>query len=118
MVVPTIEVLLTQCDISTTRSSGPGGQHVNKTDSAVQLYHRPTGLRLKVSEHRSQYMNKQVALARLRELLQQRELAEVQRRSALHHKKQAKRRPRNVKEKILKNKKLNSVKKNLRKVDY
>lgn len=118
MAVPTLEVLLTQCEISTTRSSGPGGQHVNKTDSAVQLLHRPTGIRLKASEHRSQYMNKQVALARLRELLQQRELAEVQRRATLHHKKQAKRRPRNVKEKILKNKKLNSAKKNLRKVDY
>lgn len=106
--------LLAQCDITTTRSSGSGGQHVNKTDSAVQLYHRPTGIRLKVSEHRSQYLNKQAAVLRLQELLELRALQAEQRRAALHHKKQAKRRPRSVKEKILKTKKFNSQKKKLR----
>ncbi len=58
--------LLAQCEVHTYRSSGPGGQHRNKTSSAVRLYHRPTGLAGKGEEDRSQHVNKRRALRRLR----------------------------------------------------
>jgi peptide chain release factor len=47
------------------RASGPGGQHVNKTNSAVRVTHLPTGLVATAQEERSQYRNKVLALARL-----------------------------------------------------
>jgi protein subunit release factor B len=58
--------LLDQCDVSTFRSSGKGGQHVNKTDSAVRLVHRPSGIVVISRKDRSQYMNKKECLANLR----------------------------------------------------
>ncbi len=61
------EDLLDECDVETFRSSGKGGQHVNKTESAVRLRHEPTGLVVTCQEERSQFMNKQIALGKLRE---------------------------------------------------
>ncbi len=58
--------LLEECDVLTYRASGPGGQKRNKTDSAVRLAHRPTGLAAIGTESRSQHENKSRALARLR----------------------------------------------------
>jgi peptide chain release factor len=55
--------------IETCRSSGPGGQHVNKTESAVRVIHLPTGITALAGEERSQHMNKKLALARLDALL-------------------------------------------------
>ncbi len=52
------------------RSSGPGGQHVNKTNSAVRITHLPTGIKIKVESERSQHRNKQIAIERLFLLLQ------------------------------------------------
>lgn len=58
--------LLRECEVETFRSSGPGGQHVNKTESAVRLKHTPTGLVVSSQEHRSQHQNKQECLEKLR----------------------------------------------------
>lgn len=55
--------------IETKRASGPGGQHVNKTESAVRLVHLPTGIAVESQAGRSQIMNHQIALCKLRALL-------------------------------------------------
>ena len=59
--------LLRECEVATFRSSGPGGQHVNKTESAVRLTHIPTGVVVTSQHERSQHRNKQICLEKLRE---------------------------------------------------
>ena len=54
--------LLADCDVTTFRASGPGGQHRNVTDSAVRLIHRPSGIMVTCSGHRSQHRNRREAL--------------------------------------------------------
>jgi peptide chain release factor len=49
----------------TMRASGPGGQHVNRTESAVRVTHIPTGVQAAAREERSQHRNRKLALARL-----------------------------------------------------
>lgn len=61
------EALLDECDIETFRSSGPGGQNVNKTESAVRLRHERSGVVVQSQEDRSQLVNKQHCLRKLRE---------------------------------------------------
>ena len=61
--------LLAECDVDTFRSSGPGGQHVNKTESAVRLRHRPTGIAVTSQRDRSQHRNRKICLEVLRERL-------------------------------------------------
>lgn len=58
--------LLKACHETRTKRSGPGGQHRNKTETAVVLVHRPTGISAEASERRSQADNRRVAVSRLR----------------------------------------------------
>lgn len=61
-----VEKLLGECRETRTRRSGPGGQHRNKTETAVVLEHVPSGLVAEANERRSQAENRQVAIFRLR----------------------------------------------------
>jgi ribosome-associated protein len=63
----TDEALLDECEVETFRSGGKGGQHVNKTESAVRLRHLPSGIVVACQEDRSQYQNKLTCLRKLRE---------------------------------------------------
>lgn len=58
--------LMQQCKVETFRSSGPGGQHRNKTDSGVRIVHHPTGVQATATERREQAVNRKVAMNRLR----------------------------------------------------
>ena len=61
------------------RSSGPGGQHVNKVSSAVRATHLPSSISCEVSESRSQHKNKKIARKRLLDKLQEHRLSQLKR---------------------------------------
>src|SRR5437870_7347901 len=64
------EDLLRECEVDTFRSSGPGGQHVNKTESAVRLRHLPSGVVVSSQQDRSQHRNKVLCLRKLRKRIE------------------------------------------------
>jgi len=94
-----------EADLSETfaRSSGPGGQHVNKVSTAVTLTHGPTGIAVSVQDSRSQSMNRRLARERLLDELERRRREKIQARraeAALQRRRNSPR-PRGVKERML-----------------
>ena len=60
------DVLLSECEVETFCSSGKGGQHANKTESAVRLTHTRSGIQVMCQDERSQYLNKAKCIKELR----------------------------------------------------
>jgi protein subunit release factor B len=102
------------------RSSGPGGQHVNKVSTAVMLRHVPSGVSVTVQDTRSQSMNRQLAWTRVMDAIEEQRRAERAARRAEIEKKrrQNSKRPRGVKERILEGKKHRSKVKKMRSKDW
>jgi len=98
------------------RSSGPGGQKVNKTSSCVYLVHLPTGLSVKCQRERSQAMNRFLARRLLLDRIErlQRGLVAAEKQRIEKIKRQKRRRSRRAKEKILELKHMQSEKKTMR----
>ena len=66
----TLDEIARDCDVQVFRASGPGGQCVNTTDSAVRMVHGPSGIAVTSRESRSQFRNRQLCLQKLRRLFE------------------------------------------------
>ena len=100
------EDLLKECNVDTFRAGGKGGQHLNKTESAVRLTHLPSGTVVTCQDERSQLQNKRKCLIQIREKL---EILNYRPPKRIPTKK-----PRSAKVKILETKKKQSQKKQFR----
>lgn len=119
----TPEARLRRCGIdlddveeSFARSSGPGGQNVNKVETLVKLVHRPSGVTVAASEHRSREMNRRTAWVRLAEKFETLREARRLERAAEQSKKraQANRRSLGLKRRMVETKRRRSESKKLR----
>lgn len=98
------------------RSSGPGGQNVNKVSTAVTTTHRPSGLSVTAQDSRSQAMNRQLARERLLDAIEEKSATAKAGRIAAREKlrRQNSKRPRGLKNRILESKRKRSALKKLR----
>jgi peptide chain release factor 1 len=83
-----VQIDPSELEITVARASGPGGQGVNTTDSAVQILHKPTGMIVKCADERSQLKNKQKAMKVLRSRLLEQKEREEQAKYAANRKSQ------------------------------
>ncbi len=101
-----IEMLKEEVEVTFYKSRGPGGQRKNKRETAVRIYHPPSGITVIATEHRSQAKNKELAFERLQKKLKDLNKVKKPRKPTKI--------PMYVKEKILKEKKKQSERKKLR----
>lgn len=103
----TTDEIARDCEVSAFRATGPGGQGVNTTDSAVRMKHLPTNITVTSRESRSQFRNRQLCLTKLHTIFERKSHPPKARKKT--------RVPQRVKENRLKNKRMNSEKKAARK---
>jgi len=109
-------VLEDEIEESFVRSQGAGGQNVNKTSSCVVLLHRPTGIRVKCQDERSQALNRFLARRRLLDKIEERERGFVaaERSRVEKIRRQKRKRSKRAKAKMLDDKARHAQKKQMR----
>ena len=98
--------LARECEVQVFRATGPGGQGVNTTDSAVRMKHVPTGIVVTARESRSQFQNRSCCLRKLK--------AELERRGRPPHRRVKTKVPQRSRQRRLNDKHFNALKKDRR----